>query len=162
MSERVDTDRNLLFGTLALQLEIVVAAQFTEACAAWAVAKQRTLADILVERGWMTPDEVSEVEQLVERKLASHAGDAHKSLSLEATGEMPPSSNAAAQLEAKIDGAERTIEIVRLDDTEASSPPLSAPSGYGQLETLQYDAPEERSRYSLTKLHGEEIGRAHV
>ena len=30
-----DTDRNLLFGVLALQADLIDAAQFAEACSAW-------------------------------------------------------------------------------------------------------------------------------
>lgn len=154
-SERVDTDRNLLFGILALQLEHIDSTQFTEACAAWAVAKQQTLAEVLVGRAWMTLDEVREVEQLVERKIAGRTSDAQNSSILEATQEMPTSSIASAQLEATQDSSDTPRADEQLDDTTASSPSLSAPDGYGQIETIQYDESEERSRYSLTKLHGE-------
>ncbi|MEO8494780.1 MAG: serine/threonine-protein kinase, partial [Planctomycetota bacterium] len=176
MSERVDTDRNLLFGILALQLEFVDATQFTEACAAWAVAKQKTLAEILVERGWMTPDEAGEVEQLVERKIAKHAGDAHKSLILDATGDMPPLSvktmiieaavdsspgevspsfDAVAMSEAKVDDSLNSSSLGRMEETQSSMPTQSTPTGYGQMATIHYEAAQERSRYSLTKMHGE-------
>ncbi|MBI2477348.1 MAG: tetratricopeptide repeat protein, partial [Planctomycetia bacterium] len=151
----MDTDRNLLFGILALQLEFVDSSQFTEACAAWAVARHKTLAEILVERGWMTPNESNQVEQLVVRKIEKHAGDAHKSLLLEATGDMPP--DLSGKFEATIDGAAKPIDSAQLQDTLASVPSGSTPSGYAQLETLQYQYEEskERSRYSLTKMHGE-------
>jgi serine/threonine-protein kinase len=151
----VDTDRNLLFGILALQLEFVDSSQFTEACAAWAVARQKTLAEILVERGWMTSSDSSEVAQLVERKIAKHAGDAHKSLLMEATGDMPLPSGSASQFEATLDSSAKSRDCAELDGTHASTPSGSTPSGYSQMETLNYEMPEERSRYSLTKMHGE-------
>jgi tetratricopeptide (TPR) repeat protein len=74
-----DTDRNLLFGVLALQADLLDAAQFVEACTLWANAKDRHLADLLVERGWLTPADKADVERLLERKLKKH-GDAHASL----------------------------------------------------------------------------------
>ncbi|MBC8352094.1 MAG: protein kinase [Planctomycetes bacterium] len=146
----MDTDRNLLFGILALQLEYVDSTQFTEACGAWAVAKQKSLSEIFIERGWMTADESAEVEQLVERKIEKHSGDTHKSLVMEATGEMPPSPSASAQFEATIDSSVKSRDAGDIEDTHASTP-----TGYEQLETIQYEESEERTRYSLTKMHGE-------
>ena len=45
------TDRNLLFGVIALQLDILDKTQFAEACAVWALHMDRPLADLLEERG---------------------------------------------------------------------------------------------------------------
>ncbi|MEX0818366.1 MAG: protein kinase, partial [Pirellulaceae bacterium] len=151
----MDTDRNLLFGILALQLEYVDSSQFTEACAAWAVARHKTLAEILVERGWMTTDGSAEVEQLVARRVEKHAGDVHKSLVLEATGEMPLSLDHTAQFEDRVDGSGKSRDSARLEDTDSSNGSDSNPAGYQQMETLNYERTEERSRYSLTKMHGE-------
>src|SRR5436309_1085741 len=75
-----DTDRNLLFGVLALQADLLDAPRFAEACAAWAARKDTPLADLLVERGWLTPRDREDVERLLERKLRKHAGDAHAGL----------------------------------------------------------------------------------
>lgn len=158
---RVDTDRNLLFGIVALQLEFVDSSQFTEACAAWAVARERTLAQILVERGWISAADSAEVEQLVARKIAKHAGDSHKSLLLESTGELPPKdSYNPSQLKQTIDSAATPASGEALLETQDSTPnsaPVSTPTGYDQMETMQYDniTSAERSRYSLTKMHGE-------
>src|SRR5262249_14419750 len=53
--------------------------RFAEACAAWATRKDTPLADLLLERGWLTPQDRSDVERLLQRKLNKH-GDAHASL----------------------------------------------------------------------------------
>src|SRR5262245_36161588 len=74
------TDRNLLFGVLALQADRLDARQFAEACSAWSASKDRELADLLVERGWLTADDRRDVERLLQRKLKKHAGDAQASL----------------------------------------------------------------------------------
>jgi eukaryotic-like serine/threonine-protein kinase len=39
----IDTDRNLLFGVLALQGEMIDAGQLAEACTAWSARKDRLL-----------------------------------------------------------------------------------------------------------------------
>jgi hypothetical protein len=69
-------DRNLLFGVLALQADLLDAARFAEACSAWAARKGTPLADLLVEHGWLCPEERSHVEFLLGRKLQKHSGDA--------------------------------------------------------------------------------------
>jgi serine/threonine-protein kinase len=74
------TDRNLLFGVLALQADLLDPARFAEACSAWAGRKDTPLADLLVERGWLNAEERAHVEFLLDRKLHKHAGDARAGL----------------------------------------------------------------------------------
>lgn len=70
----LETDRNLLFGVLAVQLEFIDAEQFSQACAGWAVAKHRTLGDQLVERGWLTAADKLVVEMAIEQKRKKYRG----------------------------------------------------------------------------------------
>jgi serine/threonine protein kinase len=70
----VDTDRNLLFGVLALQLDLIDRDGFVHACAAWASRKDMPLADVLVALHLMTPDERAQVEQFMQRRLNKHGG----------------------------------------------------------------------------------------
>ena len=51
----MDQDRNLLFGVLALQADLIDAPRFAEACSAWASRKETPLADLMIDRGWITP-----------------------------------------------------------------------------------------------------------
>jgi PAS domain S-box-containing protein len=67
-------DHNLLFGVLALQAGLLDPFQFAEACSAWATRCETALADLLVERNWLTADERIEVDRLLKRKLGSQAG----------------------------------------------------------------------------------------
>ncbi len=62
-------DQNLHFGVLALQAGLVDALQFADACSAWATRMDGVLADLLVERGWLSADDRADVERLLERKL---------------------------------------------------------------------------------------------
>src|SRR5262245_37372450 len=78
--QRSSADRNLLFGVLALQLELIDDRQFAQACSAWATRKETPLADVLRDLGWLTDDDRREVERLLERKLKKHGGDARRSL----------------------------------------------------------------------------------
>src|SRR5205085_2988447 len=75
-----DTDRNLLFGVLALHAELIDNNQFAEICAAWTARKATPLADLLVGRGWLSAEDRGELERLLERKVKKHGGDMHASL----------------------------------------------------------------------------------
>ena len=61
----MDADRNFLFGVLALQADLLTHARFAEACSAWAACKHTPLADLLVERGWLTPSDRADVDKLL-------------------------------------------------------------------------------------------------
>ncbi|HKB36327.1 MAG TPA: hypothetical protein VKD72_07735, partial [Gemmataceae bacterium] len=74
------TDRNLLFGVLALQADLIDDTQFIEGCAVWAARKDTPLADLLLERGWITPTDRDDVERLLDRKLKKHGGNARATL----------------------------------------------------------------------------------
>ena len=65
---RLHSDQNLLFGALALQAGLLDPVQFADACSAWATRLDGTLADLLVQRHWLTPEDRAEVERLLERK----------------------------------------------------------------------------------------------
>jgi tetratricopeptide (TPR) repeat protein/tRNA A-37 threonylcarbamoyl transferase component Bud32 len=133
----MDTDRNLLFGVLALQADIIDADRFAEACSAWAAKKTVPLADLLRERGWITAEEQTHVEFLLERKLRKHHGDAHASLAAAAD-------HLARSLIASADDFEVRRSIAELP--QCNGPPLTA--------TLAYE-PDTRERYTLTRLHAQ-------
>jgi serine/threonine-protein kinase len=59
----VETDRNLLFGVLALQLGFIDRDAFAAAGQAWAARRELTLADILVSQGFLTAEDRAAVEQ---------------------------------------------------------------------------------------------------
>jgi hypothetical protein len=66
---RSQDDRNLLFGVLALQADLIDSTRFVEACSAWAARKDLTLAQLLVERRWITDEDRAAVEHLLTLKL---------------------------------------------------------------------------------------------
>jgi serine/threonine-protein kinase len=144
-----NTDRNLLFGVLALQTDFLDAAQFAEACSAWARRKDTPLADLLVERGLLTARQRNLVDLLLQEKLQKHGGDAHASLRRALTAP----------------DVRGVLESVADDDVRQSLSGLPTPStaqpstAAYQMDTLpappsmaNYEA-DARRRYTLTRLH---------
>jgi tRNA A-37 threonylcarbamoyl transferase component Bud32 len=131
----MDTDRNLLFGVVALQADLIDADRFAEACSAWAARKATPLADLLQERGWLTAEERSHVEFLLERKLRKQNGDVHASLAAAADQRVRSLIAAADDL-----------------DVRRSIAELPQRDGPDLVSTLAYE-PESRERYKLTRLH---------
>src|SRR5438034_372482 len=76
----METDRNLLFGVLALQADLIDTRQFIEACTLWTSRKDVSLADLLVERGWIVGPDRMHVDYLLERKLQKYGGNPRASL----------------------------------------------------------------------------------
>jgi tetratricopeptide (TPR) repeat protein len=68
-------DQNLLYGLLALQADLITRDQFVGACQEWAEGREISFPRLLVQRGWLKPEDRREVERLVERKIARHGGD---------------------------------------------------------------------------------------
>jgi tetratricopeptide (TPR) repeat protein/tRNA A-37 threonylcarbamoyl transferase component Bud32 len=73
-------DRNLLFGILALQADLISRDALIVAMNAWTVTKDAPLGQILREQGALDEDGHALVEALVRRSLDRHQGDAEQSL----------------------------------------------------------------------------------
>jgi serine/threonine-protein kinase len=129
------TDRNLLFGVLALQADFLDAVRFAEACSAWAGRKDTPLADLLVERGLLTAEQRALVDLLLRQKLHKHGGDARAGLAAVATPEV-----------------RSLLESVADADVRQSLADLPAPAGPALPSTVAYE-PDARQRYTLTRLH---------
>jgi serine/threonine-protein kinase len=78
------TDRNLLFGILALQLDFISRDQLVEAMNAWVLDKTSPLGRILMDQGALSPSNRALLEPLVDAHLKRHGDDAARSLA--ATG----------------------------------------------------------------------------
>ena len=77
---KIDTDRNLLFGLLALQNGLIDQVKLVAAFQAWTLDKGRPLADHLVVRGDLDADDRSAVLALVARHLKKHGDSIENSL----------------------------------------------------------------------------------
>jgi tetratricopeptide (TPR) repeat protein len=134
----MDTDRNLLFGVLCLQVDLIDNSQFAEACAAWAARKDSSLADLLLQRGWITTEDREQVEDLLCCKLRKHAGDVHASLVKAAGADVRRA--LAALADPDID---RSLAATPCQSDGRIVPPTLATSG----------AATEDGRYSRLSLH---------
>ncbi len=142
---KADTDRNLLFGVLALQAGLLDSRTFAEACSAWAARKDTSLADLLVEKGYLTRQQHLVVGQLLELALAKHGGDAHASL-VAIVGEP---------------ARQTLLEVADPVIQQTLTPPPDS-NGHPPPSTLAYAA-QTRERYALARLHAEGgIGRVWV
>jgi serine/threonine protein kinase len=74
------TDRNLLFGILALQMDFIRREDLIAGMNAWAVDKDKPLGGILVEQGVLDPADHAALESMMERHIARHGDDPRKSL----------------------------------------------------------------------------------
>lgn len=75
------TDHNLLFGLIAMQSDLISMRQFVDVCTLWGSRKDSSLADILIEQGWLIEDDRDHIEYLLKRRLKKSGGDVRKSLS---------------------------------------------------------------------------------
>ena len=63
------TDRNLLFGLIAMQSDLIEMRQFVDACTLWGSRKENSLAEILEEQGWLLPEDRQHVDYLLKRRM---------------------------------------------------------------------------------------------
>jgi serine/threonine-protein kinase len=132
-----EADRNLLFAVLALQADAITRDQFVEACTLWASRKERPLAEILVERGWLAEADRGDVERLLRRKLGRHGGDARAGLA-EVAGDV----------------LRRSLDAVADAGVRESLGLPAQPEGHVLISTVGFQ-PESRERYTLTRLHAQ-------
>jgi serine/threonine-protein kinase len=74
------SDRNLLFGILALQMDFISRDALVRAMNAWVLDKAKPLGQVLLDQGALRPDTHALLEALVQKHLELHDHDAEKSL----------------------------------------------------------------------------------
>jgi tetratricopeptide (TPR) repeat protein/peroxiredoxin/tRNA A-37 threonylcarbamoyl transferase component Bud32 len=129
-------DRNLLFGVLALQADLLDPVRFAEACSGWAARKDVSLGELLVQRGWITPEDRADVERILERKLKRHAGDAR-----------------AAVVEVTTDRVRQSVDAIADPELRRSLTGVTPPPAGHVLLSTSALLPETRERYTLSRLH---------
>jgi eukaryotic-like serine/threonine-protein kinase len=130
------SDRQLLFGVLALQLDFISVQQFAEVCTVWASRKDRSLPELLADRGWLKPQDHSDIESLLTRRIERHGGDVAASLREAGADERVKASLASIADE----GIHRTLI------------PTPPPQGLAVIATRAFE-PEGRDRYTLSRVH---------
>ena len=142
----MDTERNLLFGVVALQCGAVDADGLAETCAAWATEPTLPLADLMVDRGLMTVEQRTQLEETVARELASHGGDSHATLAATVNGRSLEALGGAA-----VSGTMPTLPTMPAPPPEYQ--PGDGQGGHVVLGQLSPGEHEPRERYTLTHLH---------
>ncbi len=139
MSSNVNVDRNLLFAVIALQDDLIDQEQFADVCAGWAMRLDRPLADLLIERKWITDGDRSDIERKLERKVKKNNGDVRATL------------GAAAEIELR-----DVLTAIKSPQVRQSLHALPPARGHVLVETL-VPPPAQRDslRYTLTRLHAE-------
>lgn len=130
------THHQLLFGVLALQMDLITQSQFAEACTIWASQKDRDLRDLLADRGWIRLQDRSDIDRLMSRRVERHGGDVVASLH-------------EAGRDPRVHGSLASIQV---DDIHQSLAPDSWPRRLSLLAT-QAPGPESLGRYTLSHLH---------
>lgn len=131
----MDTDRNLLFGVLALQVDAITVQQFAEACTHWTAKKDKRLSDVFVDLGWISQTDKADIDRFVERKLRKHNGDVRASL--------------AASTD---DTVNRTLGQIDDKDVEQSLLQMSEKPLAAFVTTVNF-APEHKERYDRSSLY---------
>jgi PAS domain S-box-containing protein len=67
------SDPNLRFAVLALSRALIDERQFVSVCESWAASGERSLAELLVERGWMSEVERHSLEAFVARECSRNS-----------------------------------------------------------------------------------------
>ena len=134
----MDADHSFLYGVVALQAALVDSQQFNEVIHAsieWDAQRDGPFTDLLIQRGWIRPDDRAHLDYLVERKLQAHAGDTKASV---------------ASVTHEIEHSLGSLRSDRVQRSLVASPGAenSTPSASGVTRT----SPGE-DRYTLTKLH---------
>lgn len=174
----METDRNLLFALIALQLEFINSERFNVICSDWSATKEAPLPKMMLDRGWITAKQHQQIERRLELRIAEHGEDAAKTLALEATVDVRNILQTVAQgnIEETVDSADRSsstsesrdqrLDVTTAMESDSGSASDSAGSeatqdygpedaGYVQMETMDYERDGERSRYTFTRMHGE-------
>ena len=138
MAGESNAGRNLLFGILALQNNLVDRAGLLDGFNRWVDAKSRPLGQILVERGAMAADECALLEALVAKHLQKFGGDAERSL------EAVSSVGSVREDLGRIGDAEFQASLAHVSAARAPEDDPNATIGQAHEETLASPAPRFR------------------
>ena len=73
-------DSNLLFGVLAVQMNFISPQQLAAAAGLWSVEQSSELGEILVDSGYLSIDDKSSIDSLLEYRLNANNGDVKATL----------------------------------------------------------------------------------
>src|SRR5262245_30151650 len=133
-------DQNLLCGILALQMDFVTKDQLIEAMHAWALRKATPLADLLLERGWLSAEDRDLLARMVTRHIDRHGQSPTRSLAAVAVGRELRDSLARVadpDVQASLAPLTATPESSQPDSSLTVPPPPAAWHGGGRFRKLR-------------------------
>ncbi len=141
MNDR-SSDRNLLLGIVALQLDFISRDALIDAMNSWTLAKSRTLSEILVDKGALDPADRLVLESLVERHIARHGCNTETSLSsieVEGLARIRLESIADSELIESLSRVSRTAShtSTRPDPDATASLPADVDAANGRFQILR-------------------------
>src|SRR5438105_8655118 len=79
-SSHPDSNRNLLFGILAVQLNFISRDDLVSGMNGWALDKSKSLGQIMVDQGRLSAEQLQTLESLIVQHLKVHGNDPERSL----------------------------------------------------------------------------------
>jgi serine/threonine protein kinase len=70
-----DLEYQMLFGALAVQMDLIASEQLTEALISWSTRRTLSIAEQMMERRWLELDDRRAIDRLIKNKLQKHHGD---------------------------------------------------------------------------------------
>ena len=124
----LETERNMLFGMLAAQLDFISQGQFLTAVAAWREQSSKPLIEILRDQDSLTDKDLQLLSDLVEAHVKHHNNDVTKSLgTLTLPNSVRDELSKAADTE-----IEQTLSIVGSDTIEGTDDDFSVGTPAGR------------------------------
>lgn len=140
-------DHNLLFGIFAVQLRRIDEQQLSDAHALWAERKEQSLANILVEQGWIQERDRIEIEHLLGSQVQENAGSMQETLAQNVSSEMLDEFSSALS-------SDVTVAMTVSSQNSEPAGPSSSPTETVDLSTV-IEPLEKRERYELLRVQGE-------
>jgi hypothetical protein len=138
---RGHSDRNLLFGILALQTDFISRDALVAAMSAWVLVKAKSLGEILLDQNALTEDEYQLLGALVTKHLQRHGGDPGRSLAA-----VSPVGSVREQLQ--------QITDPDLQASLATVVPACPPDGDPSAPRIEWGTqPASGSRYRILRRH---------
>lgn len=135
--DHFNSDRNLLFGILALQMNFITRDHLVEGMHAWVLDKTKPLGDILLQQGRLSAAQKQVLDALLIEHLKAHGDDIERSIQA-----IPVASTAHS-----------TLSSIGDDDVQASVSKLGTASASGATQSYVAPTPSNGARYQKRSYH---------
>lgn len=149
-SSHASTDRNLLIGILALQMDLISQQQLIQAMQSWLLSKQVPLEDLLLQQKAVQPESRDFLRSLAEKHLQLHSNNAERSLAA-----LSSSTSVRKKLQDLNDsGIDRTL--TRVSELRDADPTIHVQSATQVAETIigsDHTGDHREQRFRILRPH---------